>query len=335
MRIRATALWLLWGLLFLVFPERGASQPSQPACLEASPGHSTASWLPPSHPVQANGNGGIGSIYVSSSGEICRSKVFLDGQAGPVPQTATLRTPQPGKAFLLSAAVPGAGQWFLGQDRWPAYLAVELWAWIQFLDQRREGQDLRSDYKDLAWLVARRVSTGPRTDAGWDYYEALSKFRTSGSFDSDPLAPGIQPEQDPDTFNGSIWGLAQEIFLPEDPENPVEEGSEPLQKAYSYYLSRAYGPEFAWDWGSNNLHREEYAGLIREADEALRGSTRMVGVILANHLLSAVDALVSGRLGIAGVEEPSVAISLGPGSFRTQTVALHVRLPDPMAGHVP
>ena len=50
------------------------------------------------------------------------------------------RTPEPGKAFLFSAVLPGAGQWFMDQDRWPAYLAVELWAWIQFLDSRREGQ---------------------------------------------------------------------------------------------------------------------------------------------------------------------------------------------------
>jgi len=250
------------------------------------------------------------------------------------PQAALAREPEPGKAFLLSAALPGGGQWFLGQDRWPAYLAVEIWAWVQFLDRRREGRSLRKDYKDLAWLVARRVSAGRRTDGGWDYYEALTKFETSGSYDTDPLAPGVQPEQDVETYNGSIWLLAREIYYPEDPDNPVEEGSEPYEKAYNYYLSRAYGPQLAWDWGTNNLHRAEYAALIRDADEALRNSTKMIGVILGNHLLSAVDALVSGRLKIQGQAEPAVSLNITPGPFRNRQVALSVRLPDPMAYHV-
>ena len=191
-------------------------------------------------------------------------------------------------------------------------------------------ENLQDEYKDLAWYVARRVSTGPRSDAGWEYYEALTKFNTSGAFDSDPLTPGVQPETDPRTFNGSIWALAQGIYFPEDPENPVEEGSEPYERASAYYSSRAYGPELAWNWGVNVLHREEYVGLIRDADEALRNSTSMIGVIIANHLLSAVDALVSGRLGIAGETEPALEFSLLPGPLNTREFGLRVRLPTPL-----
>lgn len=268
------------------------------------------------------------SVFVSSQGNLCQSLEFLTSHT-PQPQVAMERLPEPGKAFLFSAVLPGTGQWFLGQDRWPAYLAVELWAWLQFFDWRREGQNLQDDYKDLAWYVARRVSTGPRSDAGWEYYEALTKFNTSGAFDSDPLNPGVQPETDPRTYNGSIWALAQGIYFPEDPENPVEEGSDPYERASEYYFSRAYGPELAWNWGVNVLHREEYVGLIRDSDEALRHSTSMIGVIIANHLLSAVDALVSGRLGIAGKTEPTLEVSLLPGPLNTREFGLRVRLPTP------
>ncbi len=269
------------------------------------------------------------SILFVDDGRLCRrfEVVPLDPLTD---QAATHRPPQPGKAFLLSAAIPGAGQWFLGQGRWPAYLAVEAWAWLQFLDWRREGHELQGRYRDLAWFVARRVSTGPRTEAGWDYYEALTKFQSSGAYDSNPLLPGVQPEEDPATFNGSIWALARDIYLPGDPETPAEEGSEPYEKAFSYYLSRAYAPELAWDWGSNALLQEEYASLIKEADEALRSSTSMIGVILANHLLSAVDALVSGRLGIVGEGEPTLEFQLLPGPYYTHQVALQFRLPAPL-----
>ena len=273
------------------------------------------------------------SVYVTAEGNLCRR---LDSRSLDLlkPQVTTGRTPEPGKAFLLSVVLPGAGQWYLDQDRWPAYLAIELWAWFQFFDWRREGTHLQKEYRDLAWYVARRVSTGPRSDAGWDYYEALTKFNTSGAFDADPITPGVQPETDPRTFNGSIWALAQGIYFPEDPDNPVEEDSEPYERASAYYASRAYGPELAWNWGTNVLHQEEYASLIRNSDEALRHSTSMIGVIIANHLLSAVDALVSGRLGIAGQTEPTLQLSFLPGPLNTRAFGIRVRLPAPI-NHVP
>jgi hypothetical protein len=206
---------------------------------------------------------------------------------------------------------------------------MEIWAWIQFLDWRREGRDLQSDYKDLAWSVARRVSAGPRTDAGW-YYEALTRFTSSGAYDTDPTSPGVQPEEDPSTFNGSIWTLAKEIYIPEDPDNPVEEESKPYQQAFDYYVSRAYAPQLAWNWGSNVLHQEEYTTLIRKSDEALRSSTTMIGVMLGNHLLSAVDALVSERLGLTGGSQPSLGLALVPGPFSHRQIVLHIRLSDPL-----
>jgi hypothetical protein len=268
-------------------------------------------------------------LYVSPEGRLCRWASFLVEEGGDGSQAASTPSARPGKGFLLSALAPGAGQWFQGQGRWPAYAAIEIWAWFQFLDLRREGRDLRSDYRDLAWFVARRVSTGPRTEAGWDYYEALSEYRSSGAYDVDPEAPGVQPETDPETFNGSIWALAREIYLPEDPENPVPEGSEPYLRAQEYYQQRAYEPRLAWDWGTNLLHQQEYGSLIRKADEALRSSTGMVGIILANHLLSAVDAFVSGRLRAAGLEESSLRLTLAPGHLNPRDVAIQVRIADP------
>ncbi|MGD2120778.1 MAG: hypothetical protein PVJ76_03495 [Gemmatimonadota bacterium] len=326
-------LWVAGLSLLGLCCEAGAQERSA-GCLKPLPlSFGEAITLPTRPETEGAGNLGPSTHLRVEGGKLCR-RFEVASLSTSRDQSTTYRLPQPGRAFLLSAAVPGAGQWYLGQGRWPAYLAVELWAWLQFLDWRREGHDLQDRYRDLAWLVARRVSTGPRTEAGWDYYEALTKFRSSGAFDSDPLVAGVQPEENPSTFNGSIWALARDIYLPEDPQTPVEEGSEPYQRAFSYYLSRAYPQEFAWDWGSNRLLQEEYASIIREADDALRSSTSMIGVILANHLLSAVDALVSGRLGIAGETEPTLEFHLLPGPYYTHEVALQVRLPTPI-GNVP
>jgi hypothetical protein len=243
-------------------------------------------------------------------------------------QSVQEQAPSPRRATLYSAILPGMGQRALGLDRWIGYLAVESWAWIQYLNRRGEGRDLQTRYRDLAWQVARRVSSGPRVDGSFEYYEALTQYNASGAYDSDPELLGIQPEADPETYNGSMWVLSQQIFFPDDPEVPVEVDSDLYKKALRYYISRAYTPNLTWNWSSNTLQQAEFAGLIRSSDENLRRSTTMVGVIIANHLLSAVDALVSTRLG-QEAREPSLSLNFLPGPFRQDTYLLAVRIPYP------
>lgn len=215
--------------------------------------------------------------------------------AAVLPRDSLPALPGPGRAFLYSVVVPGAGQWLLGQERWPPYAAFELWGWIQLVDSRGDGRALQRRYRDLAWLVARRVSTGPRRDGDFEYYEALANFRASGAFDADPSRASVQPELDESTFNGSVWALARALFFPaREPEPP--EDSPQYRQALAYYRSRAYTPEYAWDWGENGLEQEAYARMIRESDELLRRATILLGVLLGNHLVSAIDALVSARL---------------------------------------
>lgn len=267
-------------------------------------------------------------IFVTPRGEI-REAVVPGGAEKLHSQSIQPQLPGPGRTFLLSALLPGLGQRVMGQDRWIAYLAGEAWAWIQFFQRRQEGHSLQDRYRDLAWLVARRVSSGPRVDGDFEYYEALTQFASSGAYDADPGGSGLQPETDPETFNGSIWMLASQIFFLDDPEEPVGEDSDQYQEALRYYRSRAYTQDFAWNWGSNSLQQGEFGALIRASDENLRRSTTMVGVILANHLLSAVDALVSSRLGQVSPPEARLQISLRPGPFYQDTFFLTIRIPSP------
>jgi hypothetical protein len=320
---------LILGLCLISAAPRGAllAQGTWAGCAPPLPSP-PALWIPLSLPQESGGWSAPDPAYeVSHQGRLC-GRFSLPGGGESVHQAVEVRQPEPGKASLLSAALPGGGQWLLGQERWTPYAAVEIWAWSQFLQRRHEGRNLQRRYRDVAWLVARRVSAGTRTEAGWDYYEALSKFQSSGAWDMDPQRPGIQPEVNPETYNGSMWALAMALFLPGDSEGPKDEGSPSYQNALRYYMSRAYRPELAWNWGGNQLHREEYVSLIRDSDENLRRSTTMIGVILANHLLSAVDALVTGRLGLLGREERLVEVLLLPPSFADHEVAIRFRVPE-------
>lgn len=292
------------------------------ACLSPDPQWAYPILAFPSGPSEGDGNGA--RLYLAEDGRVCS---LLRSRGNRPPQSASERVPGPGRAFLSSALFPGLGQRTLGLDRWAAYMAGEVWAWIQFGARRSEGRDLRSRYRDLAWLVARRVSSGPRVDGNFEYYEALTQFNSSGAYDADPDRPGVQPEEDPETFNGSIWALSREIYFRGDPEEPVTEGSEPFIKALKFYTSRAYAPELAWSWGNEALQQAEFTNLIRKSDENLRRSTAMVGLILANHLLSAVDAWVSAKLGESSRDPPTVSLQLLPGMYAQDTFLFALNIP--------
>jgi hypothetical protein len=174
------------------------------------------------------------------------------------------------------------------------------------------------------------VSSGHRVDGDFEYYEAMTKHRSSGAYDLDPSVTGVQPETDPETFNGSIWALANEIFFPEDGSPPMGETSDLYIRALNYYLSRAYAPHFAWNWGENDLHQLEFRDLIRSSDENLRRSTTMIGVILANHLLSSVDAFISARLRAEEDEADHLELIPIPAPYGAVGIALRIRLPHPL-----
>lgn len=210
---------------------------------------------------------------------------------------------RPGVLFLSSLVLPGSGQALQRQGRWVLYAALEAWSWARYLDLRLRGDDLAAEYRALALDVARRVGTGTRA-GDFQYYEAMSKpqYPASGAFDRDPDTEGIQPETAAFTFNAEIWELARAIYLPGGVGEPGDPGYE---EAVRYYAERAIRPDFAWSWGANGLEQEVYRELIADSDDARRNATSVLGIILANHLLSAIDALVAARLLAEGTEPPA------------------------------
>lgn len=193
---------------------------------------------------------------------------------------------------FLSLALPGVGQHVLGQRRKWIYAAIEVVGWAAFLERRSAGGEYRDRYRDFAWEQG-RVQTGSRMDGDFDYYETLSKWASSGAFDTDAGLSGVQPEMDTATYNGSIWSLASQIFIPGG--GPVPETDPAFQSALGYYMERAYGTEFLWDWSTSPGGRQELAGLIEASDDRFRQATTALGMVIANHLASAVDAYLSTR----------------------------------------
>jgi hypothetical protein len=149
-------------------------------------------------------------------------------------------------------------------------------------------------------------------DGDFAYYEALTKWTRSGQFDREPGPEGIQPEEDATTYNGSIWTRARELFGPTGPEDPR------YAQAISYYEKHAYDARFLWDWSGRQAAFDEFRRLVAESDDRFRSATTALGAVLANHLLSGVDAYLS-----AGFNAEAQARVIPSSDGRRWTLLLH------------
>ena len=197
-------------------------------------------------------------------------------------------------APLASAVLPGAGQAVLEQDRFVAYIAVETYAWSQYVVDFREGRRQQRAYEQLAANVARAIFGESRPVGDFEYYERMEHFVESGIFDLIADAP-INPETDSTTFNGATWLLARQTFWP-DPQLQPDTASAAYKGAIDFYARRAIRPEFRWSWRNAQLEQDLYRRTITRSNDAYRRSVQNLGLVIANHVLSTVDSYVTVRL---------------------------------------
>ena len=208
---------------------------------------------------------------------------------------------------LASALLPGGGQALLGQDRFLAYLAVEGFAWLRYATDIAEGKRQRRAYRALAARVARAgfVESPPIGD--FEYYERMKHWVESGVFDRLP-GGAVEPEMDTTTYNGAMWLLARRTYWA-DPDAPPAPGSSSYVRALAFYLDRAVGPEYRWSWSGAALEQDVFGRTIDRSNDAYRRAIEDLGLVIANHVLSTVDAYVTVRL--RARREPGGSLRIG------------------------
>ncbi len=197
-------------------------------------------------------------------------------------------------APVASLVVPGLGQAMLKENRALGYLVTEVYALLEFNAWRTEARRRRSEYRRLAADVARSQFGADPPVGPFSYYETMRSFVSSGAFDRIP-GGGLDPELDESTFNGRLWRLARETYW-SDPESPPDEQSAAYRSAVGLYIQRAVLPEYAWSWRNASLEFDLYRLTIQRSNTAFRRAGEFASVLLANHLLSMVDALATIRL---------------------------------------
>jgi hypothetical protein len=213
---------------------------------------------------------------------------------------------------LASLLVPGTGQLLAHQDRGAVYLAAEVYLVSRFLQLDHEAMAEARRFQSLAFDVARRSFGPARRDTIFEYYEQMERFTESGSYDADPGTTFV-PEADPQTYNGAVWLLARRTFW-EDPNVPPDPTSPQYWRALEFYQARAVGPNFQWSWRDHSLEHEVFRDYIKRSDTAFRRAQNQIGLLLANHVLSAVDALISARMSAAAGRTAQVQTMIGPGT---------------------
>ena len=201
-------------------------------------------------------------------------------------------------APLASAVVPGLGQIRLHNDRFVGYMAAEAYLVLQFLKSTRE-RDAESDtYRQVARNIARRsfvVAPGATPpDTLWKYYEGLRNYLESGFFTLSPVG-STQPETDTTTFNGHQWLVARQqngIGL----NDPGASSSPSYPAALAYYELSAVRQQYRWSWRNAQLEWDVYKRTTERANNAQRQATNDLIALIANHIISTIDAFASVRL---------------------------------------
>ena len=197
-------------------------------------------------------------------------------------------------APVASLLLPGTGQTLLGQDRFVAYLAMEAWSVLEFANQRTEARRQQNRYRNLARDVARSLF-GTKPPVGtWAYYESMEHYVESGVFDRLPGGE-VDPDEDVSTYNGAMWLLARQTYWT-DPTVPPLVSSTAYRNAYNFYLDRAVRPQYRWSWRNAQLEQDIYVRTIQRSNTSYRGARRALGLVIANHLLSSVDAFATLRV---------------------------------------
>jgi hypothetical protein len=197
-------------------------------------------------------------------------------------------------SVALSAILPGSGQAMVGSSRALPYLAIESFAWTSFVRHSLQYRRRRDGYRDLAANVARAPFSAVRPHGDFAYYERMTHYQEAGRYDL--VAGGaIDPETDSTTYNGAVWLLARRTYW-SNPSIPPETTSAEWMRAITFYQARAYDQLYRWSWTSAPQEYAAFLTLIDQSNDANRLAMLDLGVVIANHVLSTVDAYITLRL---------------------------------------
>jgi hypothetical protein len=200
-----------------------------------------------------------------SAQDLRKSLEVSAASAGDSPSGASPTISQDGgkskaKALALSTLLPGAGQYYAGRKgRASFFFLMESAIWTSFIVFEVQGYLRKDNYIDYAELMAGVAAEGKPED----FYRALGRY--------------MQSDPGPGSYNEDVRREARALY-PDD-----------KQKQDQYVQENGYFGENAWQWQSEE-DRAYYRNLRKKSQLSFSRATYMLGVAVANRILSAMDA---------------------------------------------
>jgi len=164
-------------------------------------------------------------------------------------------------ALFMSAAVPGAGEYYLGsKGNSKVFFGIELATWASYMAFTYQGRRMRDSYKLLAGANA-----GANMNIGSEeYWNAIEWNRTN------------------EEYNEKIREDARALY-PGD-----------KQKQQDYIGKHSYTGSQGWSWGTTGA-MQEFRRLRKESKDAFQFAIYATGFALLNRLASVMDVIMISR----------------------------------------
>ncbi len=185
----------------------------------------------------------------------------------PESDSAYLPSPDalsPGRAFLYSAAVPGAGQLYVGASRGYAYLAGEAIMGVAYIISRNDARDIEQQYIDAV-----RAGVAFDGDGSFDAWNQ-EDFEHATDYDN-WLNTYTDNNGEPLDRVGPFYWKDREDFRTQDPRDSAQ-GDIP-----------------------DSPDRIVSKQLRTDSNSAFKRTRGILGAILFNHVVSAIDARIAAR----------------------------------------
>lgn len=214
-------------------------------------------------------------------------------------RNAAAGTVNSGKAMLLSAIVPGTGQYYAGKTLKAAvFLGVELAAWGTVIYFYNKGQDKDQEFRDYA-------------DAHFDesnYRAREYSLATNPAYGDSGGYRGTPSDWENEPWDVKIHYLPREGFTHELPTREQRENNWSDKQQY-YEMIGKYIHQFGFGWydgigddpgtpyfDGRSPRSEHYMDMRHDANQLLKTSAWGYNIALLNHVVSALDASFTVRM---------------------------------------
>ncbi len=181
----------------------------------------------------------------------------------------------PNEAFLYSLIVPGMGQRYTGAKRGYVYMAAEVGLLTTYFILRNRASNTREDYRDV--VRQHVIFDGPGSFEDWDPVEDFEHATQYENWDH------------------------------------VYDSEETRKRTGKWYWddARAFKDEADVDIEFDSPHRLEAFNLRQQANDTFQLARTVLGMLLLNHVVSAVEARITTKRFNTRLQNTPIATKMG------------------------